>query len=383
MRRALAGAAFLAVLAIFSQAGFADESACDVSKAKADDLVALAALASFTDSNTDSNSPGVKCTVEGLRPASYYCDEKTRIVRDEMLGQGRRLIVKRTYIRKSFAGDQVFVFGCAFGRVVPMLAADNGGEAKIEHADPNKVIVVGPPTPPATTPDTETFDWDPKMQSYAPPEGGLPPLAHTLPCTELKTAKANDLIILANHEFNGSSGNFPFTHGTGCYGFDLPKLHTSCDWKVTLDQDRMISANRREILFESDHMTGTGAWGYSYVFGCVAGQVRLLFGAESLRGGLMSACDERAPSESGQPDSKELSVQSPQQPSPSPVPSYNCASWEDSKSDQLTYIGAAWGPGQSSCSACEAPDEEVMTFKWSPELRNYLLDSVHYRPSSN
>ncbi|MGC1340928.1 MAG: hypothetical protein WA854_01295, partial [Candidatus Binataceae bacterium] len=114
----MAGAAFLAVLAIFSQAGFADESACDVSKAKADDLVALAALASFTDSNTDSNSPGVKCTVEGLRPASYYCDEKTRIVRDEMLGQGRRLIVKRTYIRKSFAGDQVFVFGCAFGRVV-------------------------------------------------------------------------------------------------------------------------------------------------------------------------------------------------------------------------------------------------------------------------
>jgi hypothetical protein len=375
MTRAFAGTAFLMVLAIYSQAGFADESACDVSKAKADDLVALAPLGSFTD----SNSPSVKCTVEGLSPASYYCNEKTQIVRDEMLGQGRRLIVKRTFTTKSPPDDQVLVFGCAFGRAVPMLAADNGSEVKIERADPNKVIVAGSPTPPATTPDTETFDWDAKMQSYAPPEGSLPPLAHTLPCAELKTARANDLIILANHEFNGDSGGFPFTHGVGCYGMGVPAAHISCEWKVTLDQDRMISANRREILFDSDHQAGTGTWGYSYVFGCVAGQVRLVFGAASLGGGLKSACDEQAPSGSAQPDSQE----SPQQPSPSPTAGYNCASWEDSKSDPLTYIDAAWSPGKGWCSTCAASGEEVMTFKWSPELQNYVLTSMHYRPSSN
>ncbi|HKN00965.1 MAG TPA: choice-of-anchor tandem repeat GloVer-containing protein [Candidatus Binataceae bacterium] len=344
-----------------------NESACDVSKAKADDLVALSSL-------SDSNSPSVKCTVEGLSPASYYCDEKTQIVRDEMLGQGRRLIVRRTYTRKSPAEDQVFVFGCAFGRVVRMLDAGGGGEVKIEHADPNKVIFLGPPPPPGTNGPggRQTLDWDAKMQSYAP-DDGLPPLANTLPCAELKTAKANDLIILANHEFNGEYGGFPFTHGVGCYDHD--------DWKVTLDKDRMISANRREIFFDSDHLTGTGTWGYSYVFGCVAGQVRLVFGTASLRGAVTSACDEQAPSESGQPDSQAQSAQSPQQPSASPTSGYNCGSWEDSKSDQLTFIDAAWASGEHYCSACGASGEEVMTFKWRPELQNYLLTSVHYRPS--
>ncbi len=375
--RAFAGAALLAVLAICNQPGFADESVCVVSRAKADDLVALASLDS---SFVPPNSPSVKCTVEGLSPASYYCDKKTQIVRDEILGRGRRLIVRRNYTRKSPAEDQVFVFGCAFGRVVRMLGAEGGGEVKIEHADPNRVVFVGPPLPPGTNypGGRQTFDWDAKMQSYAPqdgpPQDNPPPLANTLPCAELKTAKANDLIILANHEFNGEYGGFPFTHGVGCYGFDVPNNPVSCEWKVTLDEDRMISANRREIFFDSDHMAGTGTWGYSYVFGCVAGRVRLVFGAASLRGGVRSTCDEQAPSESGPPDSQT-------QPSASPTPGYNCGGWEDSKSDQLSFIDAAWAPGDSTCGACGASGEEVRTFKWSPELQNYVLTSIHYRPS--
>lgn len=183
-----------------------------------------------------------------------------------------------------------------------------------------------------------------------------------MPCGELKTAKANDLIILANHEFDGAFGGFPFTHGVGCYDND--------DWKVKLDEDRMISANRREIFFDSDHLTGQGTWGYSYVFGCVAGQVRLVFGAASLRGALSSACDEQAPRES-----------SDQEPSASTTSSYNCASWKDSRSDQLTFIDAAWSPGEQDCSACGSSGESVATFKWSPKLNSYLLTGLHYRPS--
>ena len=120
-----------------------NESACDVSKAKADDLLALAPLGS----SSFPDSPSVKCTVEGLSPASYYCDTKTEIVLDQMLGQGRRLIVMRTTnTRKPRVDDDLFVFGCAFGRVVRMLATGaggNGGELKIEHADPNRNNLYG------------------------------------------------------------------------------------------------------------------------------------------------------------------------------------------------------------------------------------------------
>jgi hypothetical protein len=373
LKQVLAGAVLLAVVAFCNRPGFADENACDVSKAKADDLVALSSI-------TDSSSPSVKCTVEGLSPASYYCDEKTQIVRDEMLGQGRRLIVKRTSLGKSPAEDQVLVFGCSFGRVVPILDTYGGGEVKIEHTDPNRVIFVGPPPAPGTNGPggRETFDWKAQLQSYALEDGpapdSLPPLANTRRCAELKTAKANNLIILANHEFKGEYGGFPFTHGVGCYGIEVPNEPVSCDFKVTLDEDRMISAHRREIFFDSDYVTGHGNWGYSYVFGCVAGQIRLLFGAASVRGAVKSACDQHAPADSGQSGS---------QAQPSSTTGYNCASWEDSKSDQLTFIDAAFAPGESTCAACSASGEEVMTFKWKPDLQDYVLTSVLYRPSSD
>ena len=353
-----------------------NESACNVSKAKADDLVALSPLSSTLIS---PDSPSVKCTVEGLRPASYYCDTKTKIVRDETLGQGRRLIIRRTtYTRKSRVDDELFVFGCAFGRVVRMGEANasvSGGEMKIEHADPNKIIFTGPPAPPGLCcgGGGQTLDWDAKVQRYEPSyasDQDLLPLAKTLSCAELKTAKATDLIILANHEFGGEYGGFPFTHGMGCYDHD--------DWKATLGGDRMISANRREILFGSDHLTGQGVWGYSYVFGCVAGQVRLVFGVASLLGEgacgvaegqriVRSACDEQAPPEPLN-----------QSPPASPTSGYNCASWEDSKSDQLTFIDPAYAPGDRGCVAS---GEKVMTFKWHPDLNSYVLTSVHYRPS--
>ena len=348
-----------------------NESACDVSKAKADDLLALAPLESSLV--VPPNSPSVKCTVEGLSPASHYCDKKTEIVQDQMLGQGRRLIVRRTtYTGKSRVDDDLLVFGCAFGRVVRILAnmaSARGGEMKIEHADPNEIIYTGPPTPPGSLGPRDgrlTLEWDAKIQGYVSSywpgsKDRPPPLANTLPCGELKTARANDLIILANHEFHGGFGGFPFTQGVGCYDHD--------DWKVTLDKDRMISANRREIFFHSDHLSSRGTWGYSYVFGCVAGQVRLAFGTADLPA-VRSACDEQAPPESGH-----------QAPPASPTSGYNCASWEDSRSDQLTFI-AACTTGECYCSACGASGEEVMTFKWSPELNNYVLTSVNYRPRS-
>src|SRR4029077_19387180 len=33
------------------------------------------------------------------------------------------------------------------------------------------------------------------------------------------------------------------------------------------------------------HRTGTGTWGYLYVFGCVAGQIRTIYGGDFLQGG--------------------------------------------------------------------------------------------------
>ena len=51
---------------------------------------------------------------------------------------------------------------------------------------------------------------------------------------------------------------------------------------------------------------------------------------------MRSECDEQAP-----PESRD------QQPPESPTSGYNCASWEDSKSDQLTLIDAAWAPGDT------------------------------------
>ena len=86
-------------------------------------------------------------------------------------------------------------------------AGGSGGELKIEHVDPNEITFTGPPTPPGNVfgdRERQTVDIERNPQ----------PLADTLPCGELKTAKANDLMILANHEFAGRVRRLPI-HARG------------------------------------------------------------------------------------------------------------------------------------------------------------------------
>ena len=102
------------------------------------------------------------------------------------------------------------------------------------------------------------------------------------PCNELKTVKANDLIIVANGDFKEGVGGYPFSHGVGCYSDDPDAV--LCDWKVELGEDRMMRNGRRLIVFDSNHETGVEDWSYVYIFGCVAGQVRTGFGSDFRNG---------------------------------------------------------------------------------------------------
>jgi hypothetical protein len=91
------------------------------------------------------------------------------------------------------------------------------------------------------------------------------------PCSDLRKAKAARLISVL-----GTSGSLDFSHGTGCYSEDEdnPK---ECDWKVAVAEDRNIADDRRLIVVESEHMTGSGGWMDLLVLGCRAGKVTALF----------------------------------------------------------------------------------------------------------
>ena len=95
--------------------------------------------------------------------------------------------------------------------------------------------------------------------------------AKDFPCSYLRKAKAGRLISIL-----GSSGSLDFSHGTGCYSEDEdnPK---ECDWKVAVSEDRNLADDRRLIVVESEHMTGSGGWMDLLVLGCRAGKVMALF----------------------------------------------------------------------------------------------------------
>ena len=327
-----------------------------------------------------------------------------------MLGRDRRLIVMRSTAPHESPGDQVFVFGCADGRVMKFLDSGIfGGEMTIEHADREKVILVGPEPAPGTSGSARNvFDWSEKEQTYQPREEGRGgTTTKMLSCRQLRTAAANDLIILANRDYKGPGGGFfPFTHGEGCYTYDIPGLQT-CEFRVTLSEDRMISANRREVDFVSNHELGTGAFGYSYVFGCIAGQVRLLFGSDSDYGGdLESPCDLAQPTAVETPEPQTMlivpgvasygfsfsnSKTAPTEGQPSigrelvaiptataastPVPEYDCHMWDDTKSDKFTLSDNAWAAGDGRCCPSIAV---LQTFEWRAALQTYVLTAVHY-----
>jgi len=90
--------------------------------------------------------------------------------------------------------------------------------------------------------------------------------AKDFPCSDLRKAKASHLISALGKT------DLDLSHGTGCYSDDEdnPK---HCDWKVAVVEDRKIANDRRLIVVDSEHMTGSGAWIDVGVLGCQAGKI--------------------------------------------------------------------------------------------------------------
>jgi hypothetical protein len=376
---------------------------CDVSKADANDLLAL-----FVEDADDLISPAIRCTMDDPELASDFCIEKAQIVKEEARDHGWRLIAVRVTSPKDKTHDDVLAFGCEKGRMTRLWTKPGFQNVQFKHPTPDELTIESGDKRAGASSDEETLYWKPISRRYAAMDevdhdvSGFPAL--TIPCNRLKTVSANDLIILANGEFEGSGGFFPFTHGEGCYGFEVPGMTGTCEFRVTLGEDRMISAHRREITFGSNHETGTGAWGYSYIFGCVGGQVHLMFGFDSPAGGdLDSECDKNEPTPAATPEAQPWILfrghESSSRVSPSngaaqpvaeqpiaspastpaatdtPIANYDCHDWDDARSDRLTLSLAEAASGDPSC--CPSV-EETLTLEWRPKLRNYVITSVRY-----
>ncbi|HEY6298751.1 MAG TPA: hypothetical protein VIW95_03820 [Candidatus Binatus sp.] len=382
--------ALLACILLMGRLAFAGGSACaDLSRVNPNDLLALPDL----DSNADNYSPSVNCTAKGSsNPIGELC-EKATIVHDEMLGRDRRLLVTRPSAKGTPAGA-AYVFGCVAGQAKRLLTSDNlSGLITIEHASRDEVVLRGSETPfPGNDVDRIDFVWDPRIRRYRDNEDNaslIPAPPKQMPCKELKTAKANDLIILANGDSPGDgSGGYPFIHGQGCYESDKV-----CDWYVEVDDDRMISADRRLISFGSDHRTGTGTWGYLYVFGCVAGQIRAIYRGDFLQGGGVvepAAPQTSTPGETPTRPLKQLYAEVTSSsnggelgggfgfrasPAATPTSASTSASRHSQKkadaptADKLVVSGCAEYP----CGV-----EVLYTYKWNAALQNYILADVHY-----
>ena len=369
---------------------FAGGSSCaDLSRVNPNDLLALPDLGS----NADRYSPSVKCTAKGSsNPVEEQC-EKATIVHDEMLGRDRRLLITRLPA-KGTPADTAYVFGCVAGQAKRLLTSDNlSGLVTIEHARRDEVVLRGSETPlPGNDVDRIDFVWDPRIHRYRDNEDKaslIPAPPKQMPCNQLKSAKANDLIILANGDFpvGDGSGGYPFTHGQGCYESDKV-----CDWYVEVDDDRMISADRRLISFDSDHRTGTGTWGYVYVVGCVAGQIRTIYGGDFLQGG--GVVEPAAPQPSIEPTPapttqvlpgfwhvgvpkagnatkhpSPVQLQARATPTPGAAPRAQHQKSPTGNADTLIVSGCAEYP----CSV-----EVLYTYKWNAALNNYILASVRY-----
>jgi hypothetical protein len=54
-----------------------------------------------------------------------------------------------------------------------------------------------------------------------------------------------------------------------------------CQWKIYVDDDRIVGGNRRMIVATSEHITGSGEWDVVMVFDCKDGHVAVAFADES------------------------------------------------------------------------------------------------------
>ncbi len=251
----------------------ADKGACGhLSAASASDLLAIPGVNPFGE----FLSPGVRCTSEGLLPEPAVCTSRRTITHDRMIGGRRRLLVVRSIPSRGKPSDYVFAFGCVDGRIQSVLHGRFHPGAKVESASLDEITVRGS-LQPGNSSDRLTFYWDAGWQEYltAPGLPGAPAAGPAVKCSDLASTDASKLIAIPRRGF---------AHGVGCYSDDPKNYPSGCDWKATLKTDLMLRDSRRLIVVRDNHQTGTGAWDYLYVFGCINGRIGTVFDDRFLYG---------------------------------------------------------------------------------------------------
>jgi hypothetical protein len=251
-----------------------------------------------------------------------------------MLGDVRRLIVVHsTTPSRASISDDVFVFGCVAGQLKAVFDVGCRSDAKVEYAAPDKVVVTssgrssykgrkGQPS------QRRSSHWDAEEQRYCtdgfscvndPYRFSVQPnVPDEISCRRLKTIKADALT------------------GTPTGGCEQVDEDGDCEKEQPkIQEDRSIGDERRLIVVH-----GCGAdhcWDDVFVYGCVAGRVRMVFNGDFLGAEIQDAS----------PDKLVLSV-----------------GWQSDT-----------GPMLYSTSMTN-----LMTYVWNPELQNYILSSMHFSP---
>lgn len=314
-----------ALLLFVVQPAFASDNACKaLSTATANDLLGLPELRN----NCSFPSPGISCTSEGPGAAPKECQHRATITQDRMLGDVRRLIVAHS----SNPGpppflDDVFVFGCVAGQLKAVLDIGCRSDAQIEYAAPDKVSVVSSSRT-GQRPRKQSSHWDAQEQRYCTDGSSCsddpykfsvqPNVPGDISCKRLKAIKADALT------------------GTPTGGCDLVDEDGDCEEEQPkIREDRSIGDERRLIVVHgcsADH-----CWDDVFVYGCVAGQVRMVFNDEFLDTEIKDA---------------------------SPAKLVLSVGWQSDN-----------GPTLYSTSMTN-----LMTYVWNAELQNYILSSMHFSP---
>jgi hypothetical protein len=98
-------------------------------------------------------------------------------------------------------------------------------------------------------------------------------LATELRCSDLETADADKLLaMVVDRQWIKNGGGVR----VGDYDCYVPGQKV-CEWRTTLEDDRMLDRDYRLIYVLSSHQTGSGSWGDLLVFGCVSGKVKTVY----------------------------------------------------------------------------------------------------------
>ncbi len=106
---------------------------------------------------------------------------------------------------------------------------------------------------------------------------------------------------------------------------------------MAVDEDRNIADDRRLIVVDQDHMTGSGEWMHVLVLGCRAGKVTALFHDEFLYG----------------------------------------VDVEEASTDKLVLKFGSW---VGSVAFCCPSMEEHQVYVWSKQAQKYVLDRDYSTP---